>query len=277
MPIARIVQGGRASRMKRAATQLRPQAKPIITTRRRAPAAGSLPCRGLITPASRVCLTLGCSSTQAAAAKISAKPTMSGSGRALAEHDGRGGDADDRHQQRAERGGHRRQPADDRPPQEMREADADQCRRTEIANIVSLRTGQRCGDAFEHERAGGDEQQAEQQLPRRIGQRRDRDLGPFDVDGGDGPAQRAAERIEHEGRQAGVEQRRHQDHDAGDAQPEGEPAHGGELLAEHEAAEHRGPDRHRISDDDGARGGAAQLREAGENLKRRDVEETRRS
>ena len=43
-------------------------------------------------------------------------------------------------------------------------------------------------------------------------------------------------------------------------------------LAEHEPAEHRGPDRHRIGDDDGARGRAAELREAGEDLKRRDVE-----
>ena len=78
-----------------------------------------------ITPASR------CASHSAAAARRLRRRRSTGNRRyrarqAFAEDNGRGADADHRHQQRTERGGNGRQASDDRPPQEMRETDAEQ-------------------------------------------------------------------------------------------------------------------------------------------------------
>ena len=88
-------------------------------------------------------------------------------------------------------------------------------------------------------------------------------LHPFHIDGGEGPAERAAERIKHEERQAAGKQR--PDQSRRDRRRRGRRRAGEFRRAVRRSisqAQQRRPDRHRIGDDDGARGRAVELRES---------------
>src|SRR5690242_21411739 len=79
--------------------------------------------------------------------------------------------------------------------------------------------------AFEGEAARSNEQQTEQQLPCGVRQWLNPDFRPFDVDGGECPAERTAERVKHERRKSIGKQRPQKDRDADDAKYESKPAY----------------------------------------------------
>src|SRR5262245_10038345 len=129
--------------------------------------------------------------------------------------------------------------------------------------------------AFKGEAPDDNEPQSEQQLPRRVDQRFDCYFRPLYVDGCNRPCQCAAERIKNKWRKSGGEQWPQQNRNADDAQAERKPANRVETFAEHEPAEDDRPYRHRISDDNGARSGSAELRETGKELESRDIQKSR--